>query len=52
MPFASINSTNPICETLATIAQLLVVVEKLSFFESANLIFFLIPIQINNKLMG
>ena len=30
----------PICEILATIAQLLGVVEKLSFFESAILIFF------------
>jgi hypothetical protein len=30
----------PICEILVTIAQLLVVVEKLSFFESAILIFF------------
>ena len=39
----------PIHEILAEIAQLLVVVEKLSFFESAILIFFfcLIPIQIN-----
>jgi hypothetical protein len=30
----------PICEILVKIAQLLGVVEKLSFFESANLIFF------------
>ena len=54
-----------VCEILAKIVQLLVVVEKLSFFESAVLncdfffIFFffskkffcLIPIQINHKLM-
>ena len=41
MPFASINSTNPrICDIFAKIAQLLVVVENLSFFESAILIFF------------
>jgi TPP-dependent indolepyruvate ferredoxin oxidoreductase alpha subunit len=42
MPFASINSINPIPGTiihkiLAEIAQLLVVVEKLSFFELAIL---------------
>jgi hypothetical protein len=30
----------PLCEILAKIAQLLMVVEKLSFFESAILIFF------------
>jgi hypothetical protein len=44
----------PICEILATIALLLVVVEKLSFFESAifNFFFCFIPIQINHKLMG
>ena len=30
----------PICEILVKIAELLVVVEKLSFFESAILIFF------------
>ena len=44
----------PICEIFSTIAQLLVVVEKVSFFYSAILIFFfcLIPVQINHKLMG
>ena len=49
-----------ICEILGAIAHLLVVVEKLSFFESAIEIFFpniyfffaLIPVQINHKLMG
>jgi hypothetical protein len=37
MSFTSINSTNPSHEILAVIAQLLGVVEKLSFFESAIL---------------
>ena len=39
MPFASVTQ-RPISEILAKIAQLLVVVEKLSFFESAILNFF------------
>ena len=43
----------PICEILAKIAQLLVVVEKLSFFESTILIIFgFIPIKISHKLTG
>ena len=43
----------PICEILATIAQLLVVVEKLSFFESAILIFFcFIPMKISQIFLG
>jgi hypothetical protein len=50
----------PICEILAKIAQLLGVVEKLCFFESAILNFFFqkkknfcfIPIYINHKSMG
>ena len=41
----------PICEILAKIAQLLVVVEKLSFFESAILNFFsFILIQISHNI--
>ena len=40
----------PICKILATIAQLLGVVEKLSFFESALLNFFFIPMKISHKL--
>jgi hypothetical protein len=43
----------PINEILAEIAQLLVVVEKLSFFESAILIFFcFIPMEISQNLHG
>ena len=43
MPFTSIDPTHPrnnFCEILVKIAQLLVVVEKLNFFESAIFIFF------------
>jgi hypothetical protein len=54
MPFASINPTNPRTNlwNLATIAQLLGVVERLSFFESAilNLFFCFILIQISHNL--